>query len=126
MNIAISMIISMFVHLMNPHFAAVNTQTTIQTDVTPTETPTVTPSVTPTGTITPTVTVTPSASPSPKPTGIWNGIRWVPANIKAFFGLSNAAGRHERNEERFETNHGVKPTHAVEPTETAEPTEESE
>lgn len=125
MNIAISMIISMFVHLMNPHAAALNTQTNIQTDVTPTETPSITPTTTvtptemPTGTITPTEmpSVTPSASPTPQPTGIWNGIHWVPANIRAFFGLSNAASRHERNEERFEAKHGVKPTHGVEPTE---------
>ena len=118
------MIISLFVHLLNPHNGAINAQTNIQTDVTPTETPSVTPSITPSETLTPTVTptetVTPSATPSPKPTGIWNGIRWVPANIRAFFGLSNAADRHERNEERFEQKHGPKPTHEVEPTETEE------
>jgi hypothetical protein len=128
MNTGFSVLIALLLTLFQHGHINANIQTTadvtVTPSVTPTETitPTVTPSetVTPTETITPTVTVTPTVSPSPEPTGIWNGIRWVPANIRAFFGLSNAARHHEINDERFESKHGVKPTHAVEPTETEE------
>ena len=120
MNTGFSVLVALFLTLFNHGHINANVQTTADVTVTPSVTPTetITPTVTPSETVTPTETITPTVSPSPKPTGIWNGIRWVPANIRAFFGLSNAAKHHEDNEERFESRHGVKPTHAVEPTET--------
>lgn len=129
-SVLVALLLSLF------HHGAITTNTTLDANVTPTVTVTVTPSVTPSDTpsvsptdtpsITPSVTpvvsptvtpsVTPSVSPSgtPNPSGTPQGEgdkddMWgfVPANIKAFFGLSNAASHHEQNEQRFEQKHGT-------------------
>lgn len=112
MDHVFSVVLTFFVHLMNPN--PVKTDATVTADVTvdPSGTPTVTPLVTPTGTVTPTVTITPSVTPSvsPEPTGDGDkdDMFGLKADAHAFFGLMNAALHHEQNESRFEAKHGDK------------------
>lgn len=110
MGIALSILLTLFGHLMNPGHSLAN-QTTVQADVTiePSVTPSVTPeeTTTPTETVTPTVTVTPSVSPVPTGDGDKDDMLGLKADAHAFFGLMNAAFHHEQNEKRFEQKHGV-------------------
>jgi len=125
MNAGFAALLALFLTFFHHGQLGANIQTALQTDITvtpsvsPTDTPTVTPTDTPTDTPTPetTATPTPSITPSVTPTGTpctpeqepdKDDMVGLKANVHAFFGLMNAAFRHERNEARFEKKHCLK------------------